>query len=231
MTEDLYDDEMRDVDERAFRLTGLRPTFVLGSIEFRQGNGALRRARGAYNGQYLVIQCDSATATVTQLGLHEAWHALSRYAPGMIRAAEERIRAQYDEAAFARVVDIYTEKLAGTVNFSESMTEDKYERALDALLDEIFADAYAGSTPSAPTPHAIWRRRGRWPGITGARGPATRRPRTAPRARRSGTASIRISQTILTSRTEKDGRRERRLSSAAQARSCRDLAPSRATST
>jgi len=144
MPEALYDDELRDVSERVFALTGLRPTFVLGTIEHRRSDGSIGRARGAYNGSYLVIQCDSATATATQLGLHESWHDMTRHEPGMIRATEERIRAQYDTEQFARVVDIYINKLAGTVNFSENMTEDEYERALDALLDEIFADAYAG---------------------------------------------------------------------------------------
>lgn len=94
LPEDLYDEEIRRMDERVFSLTGIRPSFVMGGIEIQTKGGGIEHARGAYTGDQIIIQADHSRLSVTQIAEHELWHALADHAGSMNEAAWEKIVAR-----------------------------------------------------------------------------------------------------------------------------------------
>ena len=143
--EEIWDDEMRAADELIYNETGKHITYVYGRMEVVGEDGKKHLVRGGFlkNGR-IIVQCDNAKATVTQIAKHELFHAYADDNPGMRYAAKERVKEVYSEEAFAAVVNKYIAKLDGIISLSENPTEDEIEAAIDRVAEEVLADAYAG---------------------------------------------------------------------------------------
>lgn len=139
-----WDAEMQNKAAEIKARTGYDVDYVLGSISFRQADGSIGKARAVITGQRILIQCDHNSLTVTQLGDHELYHALKQHAPGMNADMLARVRERYGETQLQKVLDRYVEKLNGVYDITERMTDQEYEAAMERIMEELLADAYAG---------------------------------------------------------------------------------------
>lgn len=141
--ESAWDDSLRATADRVREETGLETVFVVGGIQIETPDGA-RLVRGAYTGDQIIVQADNIWATTDQIADHEIFHDRAAQTPGLVREIEERIRVRYDRDAMAQVVERYIQKLRGVINVTENAGEDGTQAEAWAILEEIFADAYAG---------------------------------------------------------------------------------------
>ena len=79
-----------------------------------------------------------------QIAEHETYHEIAAQNPGTDYAVEERIREQFGDEEFERVVEIYIQKLHGIVDLPANADGAEFEAALARVKQEIYADAYAG---------------------------------------------------------------------------------------
>lgn len=141
--ESAWDDSLRATADRVREETGLDTVFVTGGIQIGTPDGA-RLVRGAYTGGRIIVQADNIRVTPDQIADHEIFHDRAAQTPGLIRELEDRIREQYGPEELGRVVEQYTRKLRGVIDVTENAGEDRAQAEAWAILEEIFADAYAG---------------------------------------------------------------------------------------
>lgn len=141
--ESAWDDSLRATADRVREETGLDTVFVTGGIQIGTPDGA-RLVRGAYTGGRIIVQADNIRVTPDQIADHEIFHDRAAQTPGLIRELEDRVREQYGPEELGRVVEQYTRKLRGVIDVTENAGEDRAQAEAWAILEEIFADAYAG---------------------------------------------------------------------------------------
>lgn len=140
-----WDDALISTAEQVRGVTGREVRYVLGSIEVRTTAGETRRVRGVWQpGGDIIIQADNLRVSPQQIADHEIYHELAAQDTGLDYTVEERIREQFGEEEFARVVETYIQKLHGIVDLPANASESEFEAALARIKQEIFADAYAG---------------------------------------------------------------------------------------
>lgn len=139
-----WDEGLRATAERVRRETGLGVTYVLGSIPVRDAKGAVRRVRGVYSEDRIIIQADNLRVTTDQIADHEIYHDKAFQTPGLNREVELRIVERYGREEFEAVVAVYAEKLRGVVELSADAAPEEIDAAMQVVKEEIFADAYAG---------------------------------------------------------------------------------------
>lgn len=141
--ESAWDDGLRATADRVREETGLDTVFVTGGIQIGTPDGA-RLVRGTYTGDRIIVQADNIRVTPDQIADHEIFHDRAAQTPGLILELETRIREQYGAEELDRVVDRYIQKLRGVIDVTENTGEDGTPAEAWAILEEIFADAYAG---------------------------------------------------------------------------------------
>ena len=143
MPEEAWDDTLRATAARVREETGLEATFVIGGIQIESPAG-VRLVRGAYTGERIIVQADNLRVTPEQIADHEIFHDRAAQTPGLILELETRIREQYGPEELGKVVERYIQKLRGVINVTENASEDGEHAEAWKILEEIFADAYAG---------------------------------------------------------------------------------------
>lgn len=140
-----WDGELVSTAERVRSVTGREVRYVLGSIEVRTAGGGTQRVRGVWmpNGD-IIVQADNMRVSAQQIAEHEIYHDIAAQTPGTDYEVEQRIREQFGDEEFERVVEIYIQKLHGIVDLPANASESEFEAALARIKQEIFADAYAG---------------------------------------------------------------------------------------
>ena len=141
--EESWDDELRSTADRVYRETGLPVTYVTGGLQVETQAGA-RLVRGVYTGERIIIQADNLRVTTDQIADHEIFHDKAAQTPGLVREIREQILEQYDAEAFGRIAETYARKLRGLMDIPENASMDEIDGAALEILEEIFADAYAG---------------------------------------------------------------------------------------
>lgn len=140
-----WDGELVSTAERVRNITGREVHYVLGSIEVRTAGNDTHRVRGVWmpNGD-IIVQADNMRVSAQQIAEHEIYHDIAAQTPGTDYEVEQRIREQFGDEEFERVVEIYIQKLHGIVDLPANASESEFEAALARIKQEIFADAYAG---------------------------------------------------------------------------------------
>ena len=141
--ESAWDEDLRSTADRVREETGLETTFVIGGIQIESPDGA-RLVRGVYTGDRIIVQADNLRVTPGQIADHEIFHDRAAQTPGLILELETRVRDQYGAEELGQVVDRYIQKLRGVVDVTENAGEDGVQAEAWDILEEIFADAYAG---------------------------------------------------------------------------------------
>ena len=141
--ESAWDEGLRNTARKVERETGKRTTFVLDRIPVTGADGKVRRVRGVNMADGIILQADNYGATVEQLADHEIFHDLAAENPGLVRTLEDRISEMMGRDELNRVIDAYMDALGGVYDH-EAMTGEELERAYLNILEEIYADAYAG---------------------------------------------------------------------------------------
>lgn len=141
--ESAWDDGLRATADRVREETGLDTVFVTGGIQIGTPDGA-RLVRGVFTGDRIIVQADNIRVTPDQIADHEIFHDRAAQTPGLIRELEDRVREQYGPEDLGRVVEQYIRKLRGVISVTENAGEDGTQAEAWAILEEIFADAYAG---------------------------------------------------------------------------------------
>ena len=141
--ESAWDDGLRATADRVREETGLDTVFVTGGIQIGTPDGA-RLVRGVFTGDRIIVQADNIRVTPDQIADHEIFHDRAAQTPGLIRELEDRVREQYGPEELGRVVEQYIRKLRGVIDVTENAGEDGTQAEAWAILEEIFADAYAG---------------------------------------------------------------------------------------
>ena len=145
LPEEEWDDELQKAAEDVYWRTGKEVEYVLGALEVYGSDGSTRRVRGVWREDgAIIIQADNMRVSAQQIAEHETYHEIAAQNPGTDYAVEERIREQFGEEEFARVVENYIQKLHGIVDLPADAGEAEFEAALARVKQEIYADAYAG---------------------------------------------------------------------------------------
>ena len=141
--ESAWDDSLRATADRVRNETGLDTVFVIGGIQIESPDGA-RLARGVYTADRIIVQADNIRVTPDQIADHEIFHDRAAQTPGLVRELEDRVREQYGPEELGRVVEQYIRKLRGVIDITENAGDDGTQAEAWDILEEIFADAYAG---------------------------------------------------------------------------------------
>lgn len=140
-----WDDALVSTAEHVRSVTGREVRYVLGSIEVRTTAGETHRVRGVWQPSGdIIIQADNLRVSPQQIADHEIYHELAAQNPGLDADVQARIREQFTEEEFGRVVESYIQKLHGIIDLPENASEADFETAMNRVLQEIYADAYAG---------------------------------------------------------------------------------------
>lgn len=140
LREENWDEELKSTARSVERATGIPVTYVLGGIELESGG----IVRGVNTGTRIILQCDHSTLSVKKLAAHEAYHSFAREDPGLNTRIRERIIEQKKGAALGKTLRTYVEKLGPVYGLTENMDAESFEAAVERILEEIYADAYAG---------------------------------------------------------------------------------------
>ena len=141
--ESAWDDSLRATADRVRNETGLDTVFVIGGIQIESPDGA-RLARGVYTADRIIVQADNIRVRPDQIADHEIFHDRAAQTPGLVRELEDRVREQYGPEELGRVVEQYIRKLRGVIDVTENAGDDGTQAEAWDILEEIFADAYAG---------------------------------------------------------------------------------------
>lgn len=144
MPQEMWDTEMVQVAQEVQARTGATVTYVLGNMKVSQTDGSVGTVRGVQMPGQIIVQANHAKLSVGQIAKHEEFHVYAGRDPAMVREAEARIKAKYDEAEFNNVVATYIQKLQGVIDIPPNGTQEQVNEAFYKILEEIFADAYAG---------------------------------------------------------------------------------------
>ena len=144
MPQELWDTEMVQVAQEVQARTGATVTYVLGNMKVSQTDGSVGTVRGVQMPGKILVQANHAKLSVGQIAKHEEFHVYAGRDPAMVREAEARIKAKYDEAEFNNVVATYIQKLQGVIDIPANGTVEQINEAFYRIMEEIYADAYAG---------------------------------------------------------------------------------------
>lgn len=144
MPQELWDTEMVQVAQDVQARTGATVTYVLGNMKVSQTDGSVGTVRGVQMPGKIIVQANHAKLSVGQIAKHEEFHVYAGRDPAMVREAEARIKAKYDEAEFNNVVATYIQKLQGVIDIPANGTVEQINEAFYRIMEEIYADAYAG---------------------------------------------------------------------------------------
>ena len=127
-----YNDRMVQIDNRN-RANGVKTVFLTGPIELREGKGN-STARGVYSsdGSTIYIRADHSQLSIEQINDHENFHRIKRSNPEVMERCRYNILNHYSEKMLDDLVDAYVDAYAWT------------NMSADDILEEIYADAYAG---------------------------------------------------------------------------------------
>lgn len=140
-----WDAGMRSTAERVQRETGRSVTYVLGSVPIRTRSGGTTRVRGVYTQDgRIILQADHMRLTTDQIADHEIFHDKAFQTPGLVREIEARITERFTPEEFGKIVNTYIEKLRGVIDLPADADGAAIDAAYAAIMEEIFADAYAG---------------------------------------------------------------------------------------
>lgn len=124
--------------------TGSTVTYVLGDMEVSNTDGSVGTVRGVQMPGRIIVRADHPRVSVEQIAKHEEFHVYAGRNTNMVRDAENRIMAKYDQAEFQTVINTYIENLRGIIDIPQNGTQEQVVEAYYRILEEIFADAYAG---------------------------------------------------------------------------------------
>ena len=144
MPQELWDTEMVQVAQEVQARTGATVTYVLGDIEVSGTDGSVSRVRGVQMPGQIIVRADHRRLSVEQIAKHEEFHVYAGRNTNMVRDAENRIMAKYDQAEFQTVINTYIKNLRGVIDIPTNGTSEQVVEAYYRILEEIFADAYAG---------------------------------------------------------------------------------------
>lgn len=144
MPQELWDTEMVQVAQEVQARTGSAVTYVLGDIEVSGTDGSVSRVRGVQMPGQIIVRADHRRLSVEQIAKHEEFHIYAGRNTNMVRDAENRIMAKYDQAEFQTVINTYIKNLRGVIDIPTNGTSEQVVEAYYRILEEIFADAYAG---------------------------------------------------------------------------------------
>lgn len=142
-----YDEAMQSTAQR-FSQAGYNVTYFTGLLQVATPAGPVR-VNGAVQGSQVYIQADNMRWSIDQIGNHEQFHIEAAADPGLVQAVREEITSRFSEEQFAGIVETYIQKLRGVIDIPENASEDVVEAAVRDILEEIFADAYAGKNAFA----------------------------------------------------------------------------------
>lgn len=137
-----YDEAMQETAQR-FTQAGYTVTYFTGLLQVATPAGPVR-VNGAVQGSQVFIQADNMRWTIDQIGNHEQFHIEAAADPGLVEAVREEITSRFSEEQFLGIVETYIQKLRGVIDIPENATQDVIDAAVRDILEEIFADAYAG---------------------------------------------------------------------------------------
>ena len=141
--EAVWDEGMRATADRVYQETGLPVTYVIGGLQIEAPDG-VRLIRGVYTGEGIIIQADNLRLTTDQIADHEIFHDKAFQAPGLVGEIKARILERFGAEEFEQVVKTYAQKLRGVIDVPENASDEVVDAAIRNILEEIFADAYAG---------------------------------------------------------------------------------------
>lgn len=144
MPQELWDTEMAQVAQEVQARTGSTVTYVLGDMEVSNTDGSVGTVRGVQMPGRIIVRADHPRVSVEQIAKHEEFHVYAGRNTNMVRDAENRIKAKYDQAEFQTVVNTYIENLRGIIDIPPNGTNEQVMEAYYRILEEIYADAYAG---------------------------------------------------------------------------------------
>lgn len=137
-----YDEAMQETAQR-FAQAGYTVTYFTGLLQVATPAGPVR-VNGAVQGNRVYIQADNMRWTIDQIGNHEQFHIEAAEDPGLVEAVREEITSRFSEEQFLGIVETYIQKLRGVIDIPENATDAEIDAAVRDILEEIFADAYAG---------------------------------------------------------------------------------------
>lgn len=137
-----YDEAMQATAQR-FEQAGYTVTYFTGLLQVSTPAGPVR-VNGAVQGSRVYIQADNMRWTIDQIGNHEQFHIEAAEDPGLVEAVREEITSRFSEEQFLGIVETYIQKLRGVIDIPENATDAEIDAAVRDILEEIFADAYAG---------------------------------------------------------------------------------------
>ncbi|MGE4354452.1 MAG: hypothetical protein AB7D36_10275, partial [Oscillospiraceae bacterium] len=134
---DYWTPEMRML-YRAQEKAGRHLIYFTGSLEMRDAGGKFT-ARGAVSadGKRMWVRADHDTLTVEQIAKHEEFHAKAKEDGGLFEKVREDIISSHSEAEIDAMAEFYAAEYF--TDKEGNATVDK-----DYILEEVFADAYAG---------------------------------------------------------------------------------------
>lgn len=139
-----WDAGMKETAARVKQRTGLETTYVLGPLQVRTSNGGTARAAAVFTGDRIIVQADNLRATIDQLASHETYHWIADNTPGLNAQIEQHIRDTFSEEEFGQIVETYIRSRRGVNDVPAEGTDAEFDEALNAIKEEIYADAYAG---------------------------------------------------------------------------------------
>lgn len=139
-----WDAGMKETAARVKQRTGLETTYVLGPLQVRTSNGGTARAAAVFTGDRIIVQADNLRATIDQLAAHETYHWIADNTPGLNAQIEQNIRDTFSEEEFDQIVETYIRSRRGVNDVPAEGTDAEFDEALNAIKEEIYADAYAG---------------------------------------------------------------------------------------
>lgn len=137
-----YDEAMQETAQR-FAQAGYTVTYFTGLLQVATPAGPVR-VNGAVQGSRVYIQADNMRWTIDQIGNHEQFHIEAAEDPGLVEAVRDEIISRFSEEQFSGIVETYIQKLRGVIDIPENATDAEIDAAVRDILEEIFADAYAG---------------------------------------------------------------------------------------
>ncbi|MBR6604118.1 MAG: hypothetical protein IKK94_08895, partial [Clostridia bacterium] len=139
--EEKWDDNLKNIQSVLKKETGKEVIFVQGPIEIRTKTG-VRNVRGVNMDEKIIIRMNDLKVHPENIAFHELYHERAAESPGLNEAIKEAIIERFSEEEFNEVLEVYADKLAGIYEFDEH-SDEEYNAVLDAIMEEIFADAYA----------------------------------------------------------------------------------------
>ena len=141
LPEDALNDELRVVKKTINEETGLPVMFVLGAITVKGLDGNLYAIRGVFTGEIIIIQADDLSATAQQIADHEIYHWKAKNNPGLNSDIKQAIIDDFGEKELRIIAEKYIQRHRGIIDIADDANGEK---TMARILEEIFADAYAG---------------------------------------------------------------------------------------